>query len=229
VFLFGCRFSYGNAYQFPTVDAFNLTTNKWDPAGTWTSVPVELGYGAVRVRGTDDVYTTGLGKWDAKTAAWSAPITVKTGVRWPIASDSLRKQLFTLQWGDGQGYGEPAIVSSKVALATGTQVAITFNPSAALTQFQADKPTYSAMDYDPDNDRFLFYCGQGVGAGRIYAIKPNETAVWDMSIVALGPASATPADPTGAGVNNRFVYVPRLKGFVLLARRSANLYFIRTA
>jgi hypothetical protein len=50
-----------------------------------------------------------------------------------------------------------------------------------------------------------------------------------MSVLALGPASVTPSDPTGAGVNNRFRYVPKLKGFVLLANSATNLYFIRTA
>ncbi len=47
VFLFGAEFVYGEAYTFPDVDAFDLNTNQWDPAGTWAPVPNGGGYGAV--------------------------------------------------------------------------------------------------------------------------------------------------------------------------------------
>jgi hypothetical protein len=35
--------------------------------------------------------------------------------------------------------------------------------------------------------------------------------------------------PSGSGINSRLRYVPALRGFVLLAQASANLYFLRTA
>lgn len=230
VFLFGARFVYGNAYEFPTVDAFNLTTNEWDPAGTWTSVPSGGGYGAVRVRATEDVLTYGLRLWKAKDQTWSQPFTTLTNdaVRWPIAHDSVRDQFFSLQWGDGQGYGAMAISASRFPLSGSAQISVTINDSAARAQFEADTPTYAAMDYDPDNDRFLFYCGQGAGAGRVYVVTPNATNAWDMSILALGPGSVTPPATSGAGVNNRFRYVPALKGFVLLPQGASNLFFLRT-
>jgi hypothetical protein len=97
-----------------------------------------------------------------------------------------------------------------------------------LNQFIADAPTYAAMDYDPINDRFLFYCGQGAGAGRIYAVKPNAGNVWDISVLQLTGSTRPPATP-GAGVHSRFTYVPALRGFILLPLASSNLYFIRTA
>ncbi|MFT3765178.1 MAG: hypothetical protein QM820_06635 [Minicystis sp.] len=231
VFLFGARFVYGAAYEFPTVDAFNLTTNEWDPEGTWASVPSGGGYGAVRVRATEDVFTYGLRKWTAKDQTWSQPFTTLTNdsVRWPIAHDAKRDQLFALQWGDGQGYDAPKVNASRFPLSGAAQISVKIGDSAAYTQFQADAPTYAAMDYDPDNDRFLFYCGQGAGAGRVYVVTPNATDTWDMSILALGPGSITPAEVPGSGVNNRFRYVPALKGFVLLANHTANLYFLRTS
>jgi len=49
-----------------------------------------------------------------------------------------------------------------------------------------------------------------------------------MSILTLGAGSVTPMANGGSGVNNRFRYVPALKGFVLLAARQANVYFIKT-
>src|SRR6185503_2145067 len=108
-------------------------------------------------------------------------------------------------------------------------IQVTFKPGDALDQFTKDAPTYAAMDYDPDNDRFLFYCGQGTGAGRIYVVKPNDGNAWDMSLYTFGPGSTPPPATGGGGVNNRFRYVPHLKGFVLLPSAKADLYFIRTA
>jgi len=231
VFLFGARYTWGNAFAFPTVDAFDLTTNEWDPAGTWADVPNGGAYGVVRVRATDDVYTSTFFKWTAQTQSWSQPITTRTNdlVRFPVAHDSLRNQLFTLQLGDGQGYDGPTIYASKVPLSGSAQISVTINNSPAYAQFQADAPTYSAMDYDPDGDRFLFYCGQGAGAGRVYVITPNDSNQWDMSILTLGPGSATPPAVPGSGVNSRFRYVPGLKGFVLLPNKTSNIFFLRTA
>lgn len=39
------------------------------------------------------------------------------------------------------------------------------------------------MDFDPDNDRFPFYCGKGSGARQMYVLKPNLSNVWDLSIM----------------------------------------------
>lgn len=228
----GARSVYGDSWDFTTVDGFSLRTNSWDPAGTWANTVA--GYGAGLVRATGVVYSTGgLHKWTPTGAGvWSNPITSRTNdiVRWPIAHDTLRDQLFTLQWGDGMGYnGERGVQSTKVPLSGATQYQVTYTPSAAYTQFQADKPTYAAMDYEPNLDQFFFYCGIGSGAGRIYVIKPNNGTTLDMEILALGAGSLTPPPVPSAGVHNRFRYVPALRGFVLLAIASSNLYFIRTS
>ena len=106
---------------------------------------------------------------------------------------------------------------------------VTFTASAALTQFIAEAPTYAGMDYDAANDRFFFYSGQGAGAGRVYVVTPNDGNIWDMSILTLGVGSVIPANPGGAGINNRLRYVPALGGFVLLANGNSDLYFMRTS
>jgi hypothetical protein len=62
----------------------------------------------------------------------------------------------------------------------------------------------------------------------VYVIKPSSGNVWDVSLLPLVGAARPPASP-GSGVQNRFRYVPALRGFVLLATGSANLYFLRTA
>lgn len=227
--LFGLRSAYGNAYNFPRVDGFNLDTNTWDPPGTWANMPSGGYLGAVMVRASGEVWSSGLARWSPVTKAWTQPITQRTGdtVRFPIAHDSRRDQLFTLNWADDFGYGTQAVFATVVPCAGPAQTSIKFNPSAALDSFIADKPSYAGMDYDPDNDRFLFYCGQGTAAGRVYVVTPNATTTWDMSLLATS-GKLPPATP-GAGVNSRFRYVPALRGFVMLPSATTNLFFIRTA
>ncbi len=118
--------------------------------------------------------------------------------------------------------------ASRFALPLMTQVSITINDGPALAQLKSDMPTYAGMDYDPDNDHFLFYCGQAGGEGRVYVVTPNATTTWDMSILPLGPGSVTPPAAPGSGVHNRFRYVPRLKGFMLLPNKMDTIFFLRT-
>ncbi len=231
VFLVGARFVYGSAVSFPTVDAFDLATNTWDPAGTWPDVPDGGSYGAVALRTTGDVLTSTLWRWRASDASWSQPVgtTIDAPVRWPLAHDTTRNRLLTLQWGDGQGYDGPAIHATQVDLEAGVQSLVTLTAGDALTMFETEAPTYAAMDYDPDNDRFLFYSGQGDAAGRVYVVEASDADTRDIDVLALGPGSITPPPAPGSGVNNRFRYVPGLCGFVLLADRASDLQFLRTA
>lgn len=231
VFLVGARFVYGSAVSFPTVDAFDLSTDQWDAAGTWPDVPEGGSYGAVTLRPTQEILTSTMFAFRASDATWSQPVTTSTGtpVRWPIAHDTSRNRLLTLQWGDGQGYDGPTIHSTQVDLATGVQSLVTLGEGDALAAFEAEMPTYAAMDYDPENDRFLFYSGQGEAAGRVYVVEAAETDARAIGLLELGPGSTTPPAAPGAGVNNRFRYVPGLCGFVLLVDAVSNLQFLRTA
>lgn len=228
--LFGARGVYGSSWDFAKVDAFNLDTNTWDKAGTWADMPSGY-YGAAQIRATGEVVSTGLKKWSPVDKKWTDLVTNPVGdaVRWPIAFDARRNQMFCLQWGDGQGFDPQRMVASRVPLGSGQQIAVTFNASSALTQWQNEKPSYAAMDYDPDSDRFLFYSGQGEAAGRVYVVTPNDSNVWDMSLLNGGSQKIAPTPDNGSGLQNRMRYVPALRGFVLLTRGSANLYFLRTA
>lgn len=227
--LFGAYATYGSAWAFPTVDGFNLDTNKWDPAGTWGDMPSGC-YGAARIRATGEIVSTWLRKWSPVDRKWAEAVTASSGdsSRWPMAFDSRRSQLFCLQWGDGQSFDPQRLVASRVQWADGRQVSVSFNPSSALTQWLNEKPMYAAMDYDADNDRFLFYAGMGDAAGRVYVIQPNDGNVWDMSLLNAAGSAKIPATGSG-GLQNRLRYVPALRGFVLLPRGSSNLFFLRTA
>jgi len=222
------RFVYGVGTSFTASNGFNLDTNTWDPQGTWSS-----GYSAGCADSNGDCYALGidyfsLKKWTAATDTWSNVATFGDAVNVnPVCFDSSRAHLFALAWGDGQGNASPAINAIRIVGAT--KSTITFNPSAALTQFQADRPVYSAMEYDPINDQYLFYQGAAGSTSRVYVIKPNASTVWDMSILALGAGSVVPDAAVRGGAFSRFKYVAALRGYVLMAAGTSNLYFLRTA
>jgi hypothetical protein len=225
------RFTYPSANDVNTHDGFNLNTNTWDGVGVH---PLATnGYGLV-VDGDGNPWTSALERYDPVARMWSSPITTRTSdsIRFPAAYDATRRQLFTLQWGDGQGYGGPVLSASRVPVDGTAQFSVTFNSGAGLQGFTADQPSYAGMDYDSANDEFCFYAGGSWAGGslasvpdRIYVIKPNSGNTWDMSIK---PVTGSPPVVSGAGVQSRFRYVPALRGFVLLSARTENLWFIRT-
>jgi hypothetical protein len=228
--LFGARAVYGSAWDFGKVDGFNLDTNTWDKAGTWADITAG-GYGSAQIRATGEIISVGLKKWSPVDKKWTELASNASGdpVRWPISFDPRRNQVFSLQWGDGQGYEPQRLVAYRMPTGSNQQIAVSINPSAALTQWLADKPSFAGMDYDADNDRFLFYSGMDNSAGRVYVIQPNDGNTWDMSILAPATGSAKIAQTGTGGLQNRLRYIPALRGFVLLARGSSNLYFLRTA
>jgi hypothetical protein len=230
IFLLGTKYPYafggGGNYTLPDSNAFNLATNTWDPRYTWADV-IPGCYGSTMITANNKIYARGQ-LFNPATNTWRSSSYFP---RDPMAFDPVRNQLYALCFGVGEGGEVASSLASFVYNAAGTtQTAITFNASSAYTTFLADIPNlgYNAMEYDPDNDRFLYYCGQAGQEGRIYVIQPNGTTVWDMSLLTLVGA-VRPVAATNSGVNNRFRYVPALKGFVLLARAASNMYFIKTA
>ena len=232
IMLFGCNFTAPSAFQFPTVDGFNLNTNTWDPAGTYANMQSPVGYGMAVKDGAGNVWTSTLQKWTPSTNTWSNPISSRTNdlVRYPIAYDSTRNQLFCLQFDDGQGLGGTRLFASRIPVLGSAQISVSFSPasSAAVAAFTAEAPALAAMDYDPVNDQFLFYAGFGAAAGQVYVVKPNNTDVWDLSVFRPAGAERVPSWVTG-GLNGRFRYVALLRGFVLQPSASSNLFFLRTS
>ena len=225
------RFVYGTGLSFRNSNGFNLDTNTWDPQGTWSD-----GYSVGCADSNGDCYAMGmdyfsLNKWTAATDTWTTLETYSDAINVnPVCYDSKRAHLFALAWGDGQGDSLGGSYSvSAIRIVGTTKTNITFNPSTALTQFQADQPADSGMEYDPINDQYLFYQGTAGSTSRVYVVKPNASSVWDMSILALGAGSVVPDAAVGAGVFNRFKYVAALRGFVLMSAGTSNLYFLRTA
>ena len=226
ILLAGCRFGYGGGTPTgPGMDLFDLSTNQWLPRYTLPDISPYTGYGVAQDT-SGNIWTTSGVKFNATTNTWSQPGSGSLG-RFPSALDSSRNKIFSLQFADGQGYNpEFGVVSNRLDPTTGNSVSITFNSSAAFTQFTNAQPSYAGMDYDSSNDKFMFY-HQGEPS-TVYVITPNNTTVWDMSLLSTSGVTPTIA-ASGAGVNKRFIYVPALNGFVLLAKMSSDLYFIRTS
>lgn len=224
VLLAGCNFGFGpNTPTHGGMDLFDLQTNDWKARYTYADNP-GAGYGVVQ-DGNACIWTNGGRKFDTATNTWTTPGA--SILRFPTTYDSARNLIFSMCYGDGQGFNlELGLQAYKVDASTGASTVVTFNSSAALTALIAAQPTYAAMDYDPLLDKFLFY--HGGEPGKVYTITPNAGTAWDMGVLTTsGTPALTPAG--GSGINKRFVYVPAYKGVVLLPQASSNLYFLRTA
>lgn len=220
VLLAGCRYGYGGGTPTgPGMDLFSLVTNTYLSRYTFADIP-DASYGVVK-DGAGRIWTTTGRRFDPLTNTWSE--TGGSLPRFPAAYDSMRDRLFGMCFGDGQGNGS-GLTASRVNPSTGATESITFNASAAYSAWIAAAPAYAALDYDPNNDRFLFY--HGGETWKVYVITPNSGTTWDMAVL---NTSGTPTAAVSAGINKRFTYVPKLGGFVLLLRASSNLYFLRTA
>lgn len=251
LFTLGVRSSYGGGGFFSgKVDAFNPGTNTWDAAGTHPDILAQARYSCMDSKG--DVWSlqtpganfgSALYHWDRNTKVQQMVIDFGTAAGGPLAFDTRREQILSLSWGNGEDkfgtevrafvYRKLYSVTADTPNAAPTRTAITLNSiGGALEQFQLDRTEYGGMDYDPGTDSFLFYDGRVLDGidrrGRVYVIKPTAGTTWDISILSLGGGTGVPPHVKGAGVNSRFRYVPKLKGFVLYADGAQPLWFLPT-
>jgi hypothetical protein len=158
-------------------NGFDLATNQWDPPGTWISAPNTGCYGS-SIDDVGNIWCRTHKFITASNTLTPLPVTY-AGIS---AFDTSRRKLFTLAKGNGQGFSlSLGIVANTINENLSGSQTITFNSSAAYTEFSSMDLDYSCMDYDPVRDRFLYYYGKGVSIGVIYVITPNSGTVWDMS------------------------------------------------
>ena len=224
------------------MDGFNPDANSWDAAGTWPWPASSNGYwGNAKEGPNGDILaiwgSAGQRRYQPASNTWLTP-TVNNNLglvtRQPWAWNSVDGYLFYVAIGDGQGSGTDLRAVKQVSNSPSsvTQTAITFNSSAALTQFIADQAQYPGMDFNPRDGCFYTYAGNSGAAGRIYKITPNAGTTWDMSIVT--PAAGSVAVPTtsNGGLNSKFTFVSLpggIEGFVFGPGEAYNLHFLRTA
>lgn len=176
-------------------------------------------------------------KWTSQTVppAWSLFTTsgaTSQFQRGGTAYDSARGIL--VQIGGGGWFVQSAGTrAQKIDWTTGVRTDLSFNASAAWTDFEANAGKFvgTALVYAADDDVYYLYNGNtgspvltGQGA-KVYKIIPNGTDTWDMEIVPV--TGITPADEGGnSGVYSKFRYIPRWKTLIL-AVANQSVYYLR--
>lgn len=221
VLLAGCRFGWGGGTPTgPGMDLFSLSSRQYLPRNTWRDITLAGDYGVAQ-DGAGNIWTQTGYCFNVTSLTWSKPGSGSL-LRYPAAYDSVRNRIFALQWADGEGFGS-GISAVDFDPTTGNSRSITFNASAALTQFQTDAPQYAGMAYCPMDCKFYF-----LHPGRMntfYVVTPNAGAVWDMATYTPGGAV-----PTSSGtLCKRLLWVPSLNGFVLQGSQANDLNFLKRA
>lgn len=244
VLLTACRARYidGNTSN-GVVDEYDIAANTLAPAGTHPSATaygagcaVNTVTGKILFRQPEGTST----HYDPVAKTYGASVNGNgTTIRYPVAHDEVDNQYFCLQWGNGeQTSGVGGLQASKVNASTLVQTNVTFNASAAYTQFLNEQffPSNpglyvgcAGMTYDNLNDCFYWYSGYAGREGHIYKItkSANNTDPWDMSLLVLTGA-LLPTAPD-AGINGRIKFMPGLKGFIICPTGTGTIYHIRTA
>ncbi|RQP22218.1 hypothetical protein DZC73_24815 [Albitalea terrae] len=244
VMLFGLRFSYGAAYQFPTVDGHSVgNAAAWDPAGTYPDVPTGGNYGVAHDPRSGNVWTNAGKLWNQAANTWGSPGTYTGKLRWGWQWDSKRSRFAGFQWGDGQGYGAPELLAqfmnpdtgaaTDIGWASDAETVASLAQIAAANPGSATVPAYECSCYDAANDCFWLYYGSTASSDAaqvFYKITPQDGAAgWGMRRVTFG-GTVLPL-MTGSGINGRLRYVVKLGGFVLMptAAAGAGVFFVRTS
>lgn len=204
--------------------SYNLNTGDWDAPGTLANFPSSGDFTAclcVKHQTTEDVYysrnySSQFWRYRPSTNTWTQ---LSTNARNPwyaaAAMDPTRNRIFTFGSYDPTG---PSVIDLN-----GNSVSASFSgQNADLVVSQ-----YPGAIYDEANDRFLafFYSGGSIAVRRVHP----TTWVVDTPTMTGTPPPDRDQLGNGNGIQNSVQYVPELKGFVVAARYTSNVYFVRTA
>ena len=224
IVMVGMRFAWGpNTPGGPDVGLFSLTTNQYLPRYTWPSLTPWPASGYGNAQDLDgNIWTSTGHKFNRATLTWVG----QPGSGAPLNTSALNSdtgKFFGLHAGTGEDKG--ATVTARIFdPATGNQSAVTFNSSAAYTQFQADKPAYAWMTYCTADGKYYFADPEDLQT--LYVITPNAGSTWDMALLTLGGATVTGSGSVGnKTLTKRFHWLASLQCFVIQNSRSSNLHF----
>lgn len=213
----GAVWGTGNE-TFATVDTFDLTTNDYDPAGTWASAPfVQAGMLCVMdARG--DVWISGssgdatIAKWTRSSATWATQGTQQVYDRHgSFCYDSLRDRVVKLPETGVNGRHWPCSGAFSVTYFTMTGD-ITVSSSGTLV-------------YEPVLDRYLLAPDSPGASVTLYSIHPTTWVATAYSTTGTAPITG------GAGrgnMNRRICYHPQLGGLLVQPEADDYLHFLRT-
>lgn len=187
------------------VNGFELGSNTWDAAGTFTDAPFFSTASAVaRDPRNDNIYLgstiSRFAKWTAATATWSTISPISGSGSWEFKGamvDGSRDRLVQLN-------GNLHFIDLTTLVHTSLTVT---GPLAGLSTI------YWSIVHDTDNDHYIVVDGT-----NIYAIHPTTGVSW---------ALATVTTPTN-GVNNRLAYIQEVGGIAYLPNFTSNVQFMPT-
>lgn len=220
----GSNWGSGN-FSSSKVDAFSLTSNDWDPAGTWEGgMPAggNIGRPYAQHETTDDAYTFFGGafrKWTASTAMWSTlaarPNYAGNDVvtESPSAVDTVRQRvLFT------RNAYRVMQRQGLVVTFSGTSMAsdVTFTGPSAASAIQQQ----AGLEFLARDDAYYLKTSTGGAVTRINA---------DTFEATVQPTTGPPPPDAVNGVYNRWRYLPLLRGFMYLPSGSSNFWFLASA
>jgi hypothetical protein len=218
----GSRTKSGNPGS--AVDGFNPATDTFDAAGTYTSLPYVPAAGGdpmAKHPTTENVYAfnqnEGVYEWAKGTpGSWSQ---LSTGFP-PVSAQASATAIDPTRGTGGAGnmlvLGGTGSAHHVVDIGAETISAITLTGALA----SSITGNHCGLDYEPDLDRFLFRTNDA--GGTVYSIHPSTWAVEEFSTTDGGSI------PSSEHILTRWAYVPRLSGFYLAPKWSANVWFLRT-
>ena len=208
---------YGNGYGVLSVDGFNLASNQWDPAGTYTRTPGPLkttpGAAMALHKASGDIYAFGwseMYRWNSATNAWTTKSVPFNGQYSASAVDTKRNRILLV--------GGDKNIQATYDIATGLMQSVTLSGSEAGSVSGQG----NGMVYDPLQDAFLLR-KEDAGAD-VYRINAQTLSVDKQPASAAG--AQIPAAPRG--VWSRFIYLPALKGVVFFPVYDGDMWFLRT-
>lgn len=221
VFRFGAGNTWGNGNGSNTIDAFNLATNDWDTAGTYSTSGIGFQNDnvcrAMCRDAQDNVWmmrtdTGDIHKWTESTATLSTVATrsgYSYGVPWEY--DPIRNRIVRFHTSQGARYDTTSAAETTV----------TFTGATAGVQ------RYLTARWNPDRETFLTMPWQS-NAPAVYEVDPATFAVSSLSIAGTAPPAASD-DGYGWLPGGRFGYLSQFKVMVYVRSYSDNVWFFRTA
>jgi len=208
---------YGDGYGLTSVDGFSLQTNDWLPAGTYPDGFAELGTmgpAIVDQQSTGDLFVFGnwnVTRWNNAANSWSRVLsgTVTYGQYSASAVDTKRNRILVV----GGNANDHAVYD----ITTNTMTSVSLSGPAA-SSLSGDG---NGMIYDPLLDAYLL---RKPGSGStIYRINAQTFAA---DTLPVSGGSNVPAAQNG--VWRRFLYVPALRGVILVPTFTDGIWFLRT-
>ena len=211
---------YGDGFNTPSVDGFDVSAGDWDAAGTYRSLPSSAGAQGcsyVGRKSTGDVFVFcnwSVERWSNASNTWTKLLSNSTvyGQASAVAYDTQRNRILLLG-GTNNDRGVYDVAANRM-----TAVSLTGSGAAGVWPAVASG---GGMVYDPLLDAYLVRPASS--GATVYVINASTFSVSTMSIT--GGASI-PSSTNG--VWTRFLYVPQLKGVVYFPSFSGGAWFLRT-